>query len=122
MVLLVLLQINVLRGARAIALVAAVTNHFAHPIPGLGIALPIFVPGLATAVVVLPLSRRRAAPLAYVGGNVGTPIGAGLLNLGKVDGLGAPIASIGGAGPFDGIFLAGLIAELLAGLTGRAGR
>jgi hypothetical protein len=43
---------------------------------------------------------------------------ADLLNLGKLQGLWAPVASIGGAGTFDGIFVTGLIAVLLAGLTG----
>jgi uncharacterized membrane protein len=33
-----------------------------------------------------------------------------------VRGLGAPVASIGGAGTFDGIFLTGILAVLLAGL------
>ncbi len=39
---------------------------------------------------------------------------ADLLNLGKIQGLGAPVASIGGAGTFDGIFLTGILAVLLA--------
>jgi uncharacterized membrane protein len=42
--------------------------------------------------------------------------GADLTNLDKVRGLGAPVASIGGAGTFDGIFLTGILAVLLAGL------
>jgi hypothetical protein len=42
-----------------------------------------------------------------------------LLNLGKIQGLGAPVASIGGAGKFDGIFLTGIIAVLLAGFISR---
>jgi uncharacterized membrane protein len=49
------------------------------------------------------LSRENAAPLAYVGGSFGTLIGADLLNLGSIQGLGAPVASIGGAGTFDGV-------------------
>jgi hypothetical protein len=36
--------------------------------------------------------------------------------LGKIRGLGAPIASIGGAGTFDGIFLTAILAVLLASL------
>jgi hypothetical protein len=39
-----------------------------------------------------------------------------LLNLGKVQGLGAPVASIGGAGTFDGIFLTGILGVLLASI------
>ena len=33
---------------------------------------------------------------------------------GEIAGLGAPVASIGGAGTFDGIFLTGILAVLLA--------
>jgi uncharacterized membrane protein len=43
-------------------------------------------------------------------------IGADLLNLDKLHGLGVPVASIGGAGTFDGIFVTGIVAVLLAGL------
>ena len=64
----------------------------------------------------LVLSRENAAPLAYMAGSLGTLIGADLTNLDKVRGLGAPVASIGGAGTFDGIFLTGILAVLLAGL------
>ncbi len=87
------------------------------PVPGLGIALPVFVPAITTAVVALLLSRRQAAPLAYIGGTLGTLIGADLLNLGQIQGLGAPIASIGGAGTFDGVFLTGIVAVLFASFT-----
>jgi len=47
-------------------------------------------------------------------------LGADLLNLGKIQGLGAPVASIGGAGTFDGIFLVGILAVLIASLLGAA--
>jgi uncharacterized membrane protein len=100
----------------SVACVAAICHVFAQPEPGLGIALPVFVPALAAAAVPLLFYRRVAAPLAYISGSLGTLIGADLLNLGKVEGLGAPVASIGGAGTFDGIFLAGVLAVLLASL------
>jgi uncharacterized membrane protein len=103
-----------IRGLLAIAGVALVCHLLARPVAGLGIALPVFVPPLSTAVVALLLSRRHAAPLAYIGGSLGTLIGADLLNLDKVQGLGAPVASIGGAGTFDGIFVTGILAVLLA--------
>jgi len=101
----------------AVGIVTAAVHLMAHPVPGLGIAVPMFIPPLVTAVVALVLSRRYAAPLAYVAGSLGTLIGADLMNLGKIRGLGAPVASIGGAGKFDGIFLTGLIAVLLAMLV-----
>jgi uncharacterized membrane protein len=46
-------------------------------------------------------------------------IGADLMHLGAVEGLGAAVASIGGAGTFDGVFLAGIAAVLLSGLGAR---
>jgi uncharacterized membrane protein len=107
-----------LRGAVAVALVAAITHQIAHPMPGLGIALPLLVPVLSTAMVALLLSPRNAGPLAYIGGSVGTLIGADLLNLGRLQGLGAPVESIGGAGTFDGVFLTGILAVLIAGIIG----
>jgi uncharacterized membrane protein len=103
----------------AIACVATLTHIEAHPVRGLGIAVPVFLPALATAVVALVLSRRHAAPLAYVAGSIGVLIGADLLNLNNLQDLGAPIASIGGAGTFDGIFLTGVLAVLIAALTAR---
>jgi uncharacterized membrane protein len=109
-----------IQGLIATVFVAAVCHLLAHPIPGLGIAEPVFVPAITTAIVALLLSRRHAAPLAYIGGSLGTLIGADLLNLDQVQGLGAPVASIGGAGTFDGIFLIGILAVLIASLTGRA--
>jgi uncharacterized membrane protein len=103
-------------GLIAIVAVTVVCHILAEPVPGLGIALPVFVPPASAAIVALLLSRRYAAPLAYIGGSLGTLIGADLLNLGKVQGLGAPVASIGGAGTFDGIFLTGILAVLLASI------
>ena len=107
-------------GLIATAIVTAVTHAFANPIPGLGIAEPVFVPALTTAIAALLLSRRQAPALAYIAGSLGTLLGADLLNLGKIQGLGAPVASIGGAGTFDGIFLVGILAVLIASLLGAA--
>jgi uncharacterized membrane protein len=106
------------RSILATLCVTIVCHILAHPVPGLGIALPVFVPSITAAIVAFLLARRRAAPLAYICGSLGTLIGADLLNLGSLRGLGAPVASIGGAGTFDGIFLIGIVAVLLASLTG----
>jgi len=102
------------KGLAATAIVAVIIHLMANPVPGLGIAVPVFVPVVATAIVAMLLSRQYAAPLAYIAGSLGTLIGADLSNLDKVSGLGAPVASIGGAGTFDGIFLTGILAVLLA--------
>jgi uncharacterized membrane protein len=106
-------------GLLATACVIAVCHLLADPVPGVGIALPVFVPALTTAIIALLLSRRHAAPLAYISGSLGTLIGADFLNLGKLQGLGAPIASIGGAGTFDGVFLIGIVAVLIASISRR---
>jgi uncharacterized membrane protein len=102
------------RMAVGVAVVAAVVHSLAEIVPGAGIAVPMLVPPLIAAGVALLLAFRRAPPLAYVSGSMGTLVGADVLNLGQVARLGAPVVSIGGAGTFDGVFLTGIIAGLLA--------
>jgi len=111
-----------IQGALATAGVAFVTHGVAHPIPGFGIAVPLFVPVAGATIVALVLSRPNAPSLAYISGSLGTLIGADLLNLDTIQRLGAPVASIGGAGTFDGIFLTGIVAVLLASLFGHGDR
>lgn len=106
-----------LKAALATVAIAFVIHSMATPVPGVGIAVPVFAPVVATAILAFILSREYAAPLAYIGGSMGTLFGADLLNLDKIGSLGAPIASIGGAGTFDGIFLTGILAVLLAGIA-----
>jgi uncharacterized membrane protein len=108
-----------LEAAAATAIVAVVVHKLATPIPGVGISVPLFWPPVLAAIAALILSRRHAAPLAYVAGSIGVLIGADLSNLDKLQGLGAPVASIGGAGTFDGVFLAGVVAALLSGVGRR---
>lgn len=100
----------------AVGIVTLVVHGVAYPVKGLGIAEPLFIPPLVATVAALLLSRHNAPALAYIAGSLGTLIGADLLNLGKIRGLGAPIASIGGAGTFDGIFLTGILAVLIASI------
>ena len=103
----------------AIAFVAVLTNRVARPVKGLGIVTPALLPPLSAALAAMLLVYAGGAQhdliflIAYVGGTLGTLIGADVLNLNKIRDLGAPVASIGGAGTFDGVFLAGLIAVLL---------
>ena len=102
-----------------VVVVAIVMNRVARPVKGLGIVTPALLPPLIAALAALAMTYFFNAPnqyifiLAYVGGTLGTLIGADIMNLNKVRDLGAPIASIGGAGTFDGVFLSGLIAVLL---------
>ena len=100
-------------GLVGVVIVAAVVHWMATPVRGVGIAVPVFIPPLVATGTAWGLQRRSAPPLAYIAGSLGTMIGADLLNLGKIQGLGAPVASIGGAGTFDGIFVTGILAVLL---------
>ena len=97
-----------------VTIVAAIVHALAQPVRGVGIAVPVFVPPLLAAAVAVLLARRAAPSLAYICGSLGTLIGADLLNLNRLHGLGAPVASIGGAGTFEGIFVTGILAVLLA--------
>jgi uncharacterized membrane protein len=102
------------RALVGVAIVTTIVHGLAHPIHGVGIAVPVFIPPVVAAATALLLSRRSGPSLAYIAGSLGTLIGADLLNLGSIQELGAPIASIGGAGRFDGIFMTGILAVLLA--------
>jgi uncharacterized membrane protein len=105
--------------------------------------IPPLVAAVAAHVLVVQVTRGpldAAAPVAYIAGTLGTLIGADLLNLPRIlrgslvqggarssggdpiwdyfggEGRTAPkfIASIGGAGIFDGIFLTSILAPILA--------
>jgi|SRR5579862_7893988 len=106
-----------LKSVVAVGIVTLLVHLIARPVPGVGIAVPILIPPLVTALVALSLSSWNPAPLAYIAGSLGTLIGADIMNLGKVRSLGAPVASIGGAGKFDGIFLTGIVAVLLTSIV-----
>lgn len=97
--------------------VSLVTRLVARPVPGLGITTPFFVPPLGAAIAgtLLAGGIPWAGPvIGYVSGTLGTLIGADLLLWREFPRLGARVVSIGGAGTFDGIFLTGVIAALLA--------
>lgn len=104
----------------AVALVTLVVHAVAYPVKGLGIAEPLFVPPIIASAAGILFARPAAPALAYISGTLGTLIGADLMNLGKVRELGAPVVSIGGAGTFDGIFLTGIVAVLLATIFSRS--
>ena len=99
-----------------VAIVGLITHAVARPVKGVGIVTPWFIPPIAAAIIAIILQPGSARTIAYVAGVLGTLIGADLTNLHVIPKLGAPVASIGGAGTFDGVFLSGIIAVLLAGL------
>lgn len=91
----------------------------ARPIPGLGIALPAFVPvmlAVGSAWLLLGANQYAdvRAPVAFIAGVAGPLMGADLLNLRRFERLSAGLISIGGAGTFDGIVVCSLLAAFLA--------
>lgn len=101
----------------ATAIVTFVVHRVAHPVRGLGIAIPGLLPPAISALAAVALTTHGVAPVAYVAGTLGTLIGGDLLHLREIRAMAPAVASIGGAGTFDGIFLSGILAVLLVGLT-----
>jgi uncharacterized membrane protein len=97
-------------------LVTWVAHLTAHPLRGVGVVIPPFVAAGSAALLALLLDRESAPRTAFVAGTLGTLIGADLLNLGDLNLMNAPVVSIGGAGTFDGVFVTGIGAVLLAGI------
>ena len=98
----------------SVGIVTFVVNRLAVPVKGVGIAMPALIPPVLAALTALVLVPEESPAVAYISGTLGTLIGADILNLSRIRGLGAPVASIGGAGTFDGIFLTGILAVVLA--------
>lgn len=110
-------------GLLAAALVAVTVSTIvcyavARPVANVGITMPGLVPPLAAALTALVLAPEAAAPIAFCAGVLGPLIGADLMHLRDIQRIGTGIASIGGAGTFDGIVLSGLVATLLAAAVG----
>jgi len=98
----------------ATAVQSLVCYLFSRPIRGVGIGMPLFIAPISAALIAVTILPDASAPLAYICGTMGVLIGADLLRLRDVGRLGAPVASIGGAGTFDGVFITGIVAVLLA--------
>lgn len=93
---------------------STVCYFFSRPIPGMGIGMPIPIAPIAAAVLAVMLGGEQSAPVAYIAGTLGVLVGADLLRINNIRELGVPVASIGGAGTFDGVFITGIVAVLLA--------
>jgi uncharacterized membrane protein len=107
-------SLTILQIILAICIVSFICYSVSRPIHGLGIGMPIFIAPFTAAITATLISPQSSAPLAYICGTMGVLIGADILRIKDIPQLGAPIASIGGAGTFDGIFLTGIVAVLLA--------
>jgi len=107
-------NLNVVQVILAIVIVSIICYQFSRPIPGLGIGMPIFIAPVTAALAALIINPEHSAPLAYISGTLGVLIGADIMRLKSIRTMGVPVASFGGAGTFDGIFLTGIIAAIIA--------
>jgi len=97
----------------AIVVVGFASYVFSRPVHGIGIGIPIFIAPFTAAITAILLEPVHTAALAYISGTLGILLGADILRLHNVRNMATPVASIGGAGTFDGIFLTGIFAVLL---------
>ena len=107
-------QLNPLQFIPAIMVVSYISYIFSRPIEGLGVGMPVFIAPVTAALVALVIAPTQSPPLAYVCGTLGVLIGADLFRIKDIKQMAVPVAAIGGAGTFDGIFFTGIIAVLLA--------
>lgn len=100
----------------AVLINTMVCYWMAKPVQGVGITMPGLLPAVVASVSALLLVPDHAPPVAFVAGVLGPLIGADLLHLRDIEKITTGMASIGGAGTFDGIVLSGIMAAYLAGV------
>lgn len=100
--------------ALAVGINVAVCYWTSRPVKNVGIAMQPFLPAMVAALCAILFLPSFAPPVAFVAGVAGPLIGADLLHMDEINKISTGMASIGGAGTFDGIVLSGLVATLLA--------
>jgi len=102
----------------ALVVVAGGCYAITRPHPLTGLRIPLFIPALMTFLSVYFFVPEPIRPLAaYVAGTMGTILGgnvAPLLTPRIRNRVATPLVSIGGAGTFGGVLVAGVLAVLLA--------
>lgn len=106
--------LNPIQVVAAVMSVAFIASKLSVPVAGIGIGMPVLVAPVTAALIASLLDPGHRAALAYISGTLGVLIGADLMRLKDIRRMRAPFASIGGAGTFDGVFITGLVAVLLA--------
>jgi uncharacterized membrane protein len=103
-----------------IAVVAVVAYLFSSFLPDQGVLIRnIYALSLVASVLGIALANKnweKAGPIAYVSGSLGVLIGADVIRLSdlvRYESSALVVASIGGAGVFDAIFLVGIIAVII---------
>ena len=101
----------------AIVVVTIISFLATRSIPGYGIKVPLFIPGLAALLCGLLLNGGTsllAGVTAFVAGTVGILLGADIAWLLRIKDLDVPQVSIGGVGMFGAIFLVCILSALIA--------
>ncbi len=107
-----------------VAVVAVIAYQLSEFIAGKGVLISnIYLPSFVAAIIGVVLSKKvwnRVGPISYVSGSMGILVGADVVRLNEILAYQSPtltVLSIGGAGIFDAIFIAGIIAVTLGILT-----
>jgi uncharacterized membrane protein len=98
----------------AVAINTFVCFLFATPVPRIGIVMPGFVAPITAALSAVILAPEAAPSVAFIAGVMGPLIGADFFHIRDLVKTPVAVASIGGAGTFDGIVLSGIVAAFLA--------
>jgi uncharacterized membrane protein len=107
-----------LQVAAATLIVAAIAYVTTRPMVGIGLRVPLFIPGLAALLCGILLAGGfgllSAGVIAFVSATVGILLGANIAHLPHVGDLEVPQVSIGGAGSFGAIFIGCILSALIA--------
>jgi uncharacterized membrane protein len=109
------LYLQVLAATLIVAAMAYVTTR---PMVGIGLRVPLFIPGLTALLCGILLAGGfgllSAGVIAFVSATVGILLGANIAHLPHVGDLEVPQVSIGGAGTFGAIFIGCILSALIA--------
>lgn len=117
-------RVHLAEGGIGVIVVAIVTYFITRAEEGVGIVadFPLaLAPALAAGLFAFTtfwMDIRKAAPLAYFSGVVGTLVGADVFHLGDILAFSPPsggfvVLSIGGANIFDMVYLSGIVAVVV---------
>jgi uncharacterized membrane protein len=100
-----------------IIIVAVITFFSTRILPGVGIHVPLLVPGLTALLTGLILSGGTgltAAVTAFISGTIGTLSGGNIAYLFRISDVEIPHVSIGGSGTFGAVFICCILPALIA--------
>ncbi len=110
----------ILSSVIGVAVVGVVAYLFSDFLPGEGVLIRnIYGLSLVASVLGIALANKnweKAGPIAYVSGSLGVLIGADVIRLSDLihyKSSALVVASVGGAGVFDAIFLVGIFAVII---------